>query len=74
MNDGLEFDADVLATHRRIEKIASSIDGINAWVEKDAAGQWLLPGMIDDHVHFRESGSPHKGSKPVSPAQRSRGY
>jgi dihydroorotase len=27
----------------------------------DAAGRWLLPGMIDDQVHFREPGLEHKG-------------
>ena len=27
----------------------------------DAAGRWLLPGMIDDQVHFREPGLTHKG-------------
>jgi dihydroorotase len=27
----------------------------------DAAGLWLLPGVIDDHVHFREPGLTHKG-------------
>ena len=27
----------------------------------DAGGKWLLPGVIDDHVHFREPGLTHKG-------------
>ena len=27
----------------------------------DASGQWLLPGVIDDQVHFREPGLTHKG-------------
>jgi dihydroorotase len=62
VNEGREFDADVLVHNGRIEKIASSIDNCNAEVEIDAAGQWLLPGMIDDQVHFRDPGAPHKGS------------
>ena len=62
VNEGQEFDADLLAAQGRIEKIASSIDGHNADVEIDAQGQWLLPGMIDDQVHFREPGAPEKGS------------
>lgn len=28
----------------------------------NARGQWLLPGVIDDHVHFREPGMTHKGT------------
>lgn len=61
VNEGREFDSDLLVAHGRIEKIASSIEGVRARVEIDAAGQWLLPGMIDDQVHFREPGMAHKG-------------
>jgi dihydroorotase len=61
VNEGQVFDADVLVAHGRIEKIASSITGHTAPVEIDAHGQWLLPGMIDDQVHFREPGAPDKG-------------
>lgn len=62
VNEGRVFDADLLVDHGRIVKIASSIDGENATVEIDASGQWLLPGMIDDQVHFRDPGAPEKGS------------
>ena len=62
VNEGTGLDADVLVARGRIEKIASSITGCNADLEIDAAGQWLLPGMIDDQVHFREPGAPHKAS------------
>nr|WP_314873217.1 dihydroorotase [uncultured Pseudomonas sp.] len=62
VNEGAVFDADVLVTRGRISKIAGSIDGISAAVEIDANGQWLVPGMIDDQVHFREPGATHKGS------------
>ncbi|MBT9264313.1 dihydroorotase [Pseudomonas sp. MG-9] len=61
VNEGREFDGDLLVSHGRIVKIARSIDGENASVEIDARGQWLLPGMIDDQVHFREPGAPAKG-------------
>lgn len=61
VNEGREFDGDLLVSHGRIVKIARSIDGENARVEIDANGQWLLPGMIDDQVHFREPGAPSKG-------------
>lgn len=62
VNEGREFDADVWVHNGRIEQIASSIEGVNAASEIDAAGQFLLPGMIDDQVHFRDPGAPHKGS------------
>jgi len=62
VNEGRESDGDLLVSHGRIVKIAASIDGENATVEIDADGQWLLPGMIDDQVHFRDPGSPDKGS------------
>ncbi len=60
VNEGRIFDADLLVINGRIDKIAPSID-ICADEEIDAAGQWLLPGMIDDQVHFREPGLTHKG-------------
>lgn len=62
VNEGRELDADLWVHNGRIEKIASSIEGVSATVEIDAAGQYLLPGMIDDQVHFRDPGAPHKGS------------
>lgn len=62
INEGREYEADLLVHNGRIEKIASSIDNCTAKVEIDAAGQFLLPGMIDDQVHFRDPGAPHKGN------------
>ncbi|MFP3675658.1 dihydroorotase [Pseudomonas sp. SIMBA_041] len=62
VNEGREFEGDLLVSNGRIVKIASSIQGEDADVEIDADGQWLLPGMIDDQVHFRDPGAPHKGS------------
>jgi len=62
VNEGREFDADLLVDHGRIVKIAGSIEGENAATQIDARGQWLLPGMIDDQVHFRDPGAPEKGS------------
>jgi dihydroorotase len=62
VNEGSVFDADVLVAYGRIEKIAGSIEGVNASVEIDAQGRWLVPGMIDDQVHFREPGAAHKGT------------
>ncbi|WP_337154268.1 dihydroorotase [Pseudomonas protegens] len=61
VNEGREFDADVLVAHGRIDTIGS-LDHLSAEIEIDARGQWLLPGMIDDQVHFRDPGAPDKGS------------
>ncbi|MGF6205530.1 dihydroorotase [Pseudomonas frederiksbergensis] len=62
VNEGRAFDGDLLVSNGRIVKIAGSIEGEKANVEIDARGQWLLPGMIDDQVHFRDPGAPDKGS------------
>lgn len=60
VNEGRIFESDLLVRDGRIDKIAPSI-ATSADEEIDAAGQWLLPGMIDDQVHFREPGLTHKG-------------
>lgn len=51
--------SDVLIRNGRIEKIANNIEFAGA-MEIDAEGLHLLPGMIDDQVHFREPGLTHK--------------
>jgi len=61
VNEGETRDADVLVRGERIEKIGSGIDaGPNTRII-DASGKLLLPGMIDDQVHFREPGLTNKG-------------
>lgn len=62
VNEGREFDADLLVRNGRIERIDPQICGSAATQALDAAGQYLLPGMIDDQVHFRDPGAPHKGT------------
>ncbi len=59
VNEGQSFVADVLIKNGRIEKIAGFI-GETATREIDATGLHLLPGVIDDQVHFREPGLTHK--------------
>lgn len=61
MNEGQVHDADVLVHGKRIEKIAASISAAANARVIDAAGRYLLPGMIDDQVHFREPGLTDKG-------------
>jgi dihydroorotase len=61
VNEGKVIDGDVLIRGERIEKIASGIPTKGSRVI-DAKGNYLLPGAIDDQVHFREPGLTHKGS------------
>ncbi len=60
VNGGLVTEADVLVAGERIEKIAGSIAAGENVEVLDARGRYLLPGMIDDQVHFREPGLTHK--------------
>lgn len=61
VNEGKRFVADILIKGERIEKIAGSIDGSEADEVIDLGGKLILPGCIDDQVHFREPGLTHKG-------------
>ena len=66
VNEGNTYNADVLIHNDRIEKITSLYEGIvrepvgDDVTIIDATGKWLIPGMIDDQVHFREPGLTHK--------------
>jgi dihydroorotase len=60
VNEGQIHVSDVLIRNGRIEKIGNNIDFPGA-TEINAEGLHLLPGMIDDQVHFREPGLTHKG-------------
>ena len=56
VNEGSIRNGDLLVRNGRIEKIDPSIAAEHSTEVIDAAGAWLLPGMIDDQVHFREPG------------------
>ena len=60
VNEGRTAPSDVFIKDGRIDKIASSLPNQSADIVIDAAGQHLLPGMIDCHVHFREPGLEQK--------------
>ncbi|TJY62028.1 dihydroorotase [Sinimarinibacterium sp. CAU 1509] len=62
INEGHETPADVLIRNGRIERIAPQISAPAGTPVYDAKGQWLLPGLMDDQVHFREPGLTHKGN------------
>jgi len=61
INEGLRFEADLLIKGERIEKIAPHIAAPAGVKVLDARGRFLLPGMVDDQVHFRDPGLTHKG-------------
>jgi len=61
VNEGQTQDTDVLIDGERIAKIGASIAAPSGAKVIDLAGKYLLPGMIDDQVHFREPGMTHKG-------------
>jgi dihydroorotase len=60
INEGKSSYADVLIQGDRIEKIAPVIDTSTNFEVIKADGLWLIPGIIDDQVHFREPGLTHK--------------
>lgn len=62
VNEGKQWTADVLIKNGRIEKIAHNIDVDFAVENIDGEGKYLLPGIIDDQVHFREPGLIHKAN------------
>jgi len=59
VNEGKTFVADVLVSAGKIAAIGNNIESIDAEVI-DCSGKYLLPGVIDDQVHFREPGLTHK--------------
>ncbi|RKN83199.1 dihydroorotase [Ulvibacterium marinum] len=61
VNENKIFESDVLIDDDIILKIDRDITDVNANV-LDAQGNYLLPGIIDDQVHFREPGLTHKGN------------
>jgi dihydroorotase len=62
VNENKVFQGDVLIKGERIEKIGSGLQAEKADKIIDAKGKYLLPGIIDDQVHFREPGLTHKGN------------
>ena len=61
VNEGRTTEGDLLVRDGRIERIAPEIADPGGARVIDATGRVLMPGMIDDQVHFREPGATHKG-------------
>ncbi len=62
VNEGSVFQGDVLIDGERITKIGKHLSESGNVKVIDAAGKYLLPGAIDDQVHFREPGLTHKAT------------
>ena len=68
VNEGREFDGDLRISRGRIAEIGSSLSARDGEYVVDAAGRRLLPGMIDDQVHFREPGLEYKADMATESA------
>ncbi len=62
VNEGKIFEGDVLIEDELISKVEKSISAKPNYTVLDAEGSYLVPGAIDDQVHFREPGLTHKGT------------
>ena len=63
VNEGIIFEGDVLIEDKIIVEIAEQISPKSSATKIiDAEGNYLIPGVIDDQVHFREPGLTHKGN------------
>jgi dihydroorotase len=62
VNEGSIQTADILIEDERIEKIGANISVNDKVQEINGEGKYLLPGVIDDQVHFREPGLTHKAT------------
>lgn len=62
VNEGEIFNSDILIVNGRISQIDKDIVPSSGTRVINGGGRYLLPGVIDDQVHFREPGMSHKGS------------
>jgi dihydroorotase len=60
VNEGSIFESDIAIKNSRIELISKEIDSESKRII-DIGGKHVIPGLIDDQVHFREPGLTHKG-------------
>ena len=61
VNEGRKFIGSVVIEDEMIQQVLEGDDSTQSYdMEIDATGLYLFPGVIDDHVHFREPGLTHK--------------
>ena len=75
VNEGQQFIGSILIKDQRIAAIIRGTDvtGLTANHIIDAKGQYLIPGCIDDHVHFRDPGLTHKADMHTESRAAARG-
>ena len=75
VNEGEQYVGSVLIEDNRIAAIIRGTDtqGITADHIVEAKGQYLIPGCIDDHVHFRDPGLTHKADMHTESRAAARG-
>ena len=56
INENSQKISDIFVKDGRINQISNDLSHINADINIDATGKYIVPGMIDDQVHFREPG------------------
>ncbi|MAZ00645.1 MAG: dihydroorotase, partial [Flavobacteriales bacterium] len=62
INENQIFESDILIDGCYIKKISKSISAENNFNIVEGGGKYLIPGVIDDQVHFREPGLTHKAN------------
>ena len=73
VNEGQVREVDLLVEGERIARIDTDIRAPDGADVIDVDGKYLLPGMIDDQVHFREPGLTHKGDLATESAAAAAG-
>src|SRR5690606_8957265 len=68
VNEGAIIEGDLHVRADRIEAIGQNLAAAAGTRVIDLDGAWLLPGMIDDQVHFRDPGLTHKGDMATESA------
>ncbi len=68
VNEGQEFEGDLRIRGDRIDAIGPGLSARPGEKVLNANGRWLLPGVIDAQVHFREPGMEYKGGLDTEPA------
>ena len=62
INENQILEQDIFVKDGKINKIDNDLSSLSADIVIDASGKYVMPGMIDDQVHFREPGNLNKGS------------
>lgn len=62
VNENTVFDGDIYVRNGRIDKISKDLSSLKVQQVLDIKGKYLLPGIIDDQVHFQDSKISEKGS------------